>query len=134
MDNSSYVQKPREKVFDSDNSVDEGIECIALVSEVNQGNKREWVVDSAASAHMCNDRRQIRNLKRLKAKKSVKVGNGSHVKAIFEGTVKSRVRAGNVNVRNCKSVQVMQCIIGPRIEIQFTECVQGIISGKENAI
>ena len=91
--NFSYVRNPRDEI-DSDSSGDE-LECIALINEVSQEKKSKWVIDSAATEHMCHNRKQIRNLRKLKTKKNVKVGNGSYAKSQYEGTVKMRVRSGN---------------------------------------
>ena len=103
--NFSYVRgSRREKVVDSDSSDDE-VECIALVSEVHKQSDK-WVVDSAATNHLCNNRRQIRNMRRMKVVKSVKVGNGNYVKAKYEGTVKLRIRSGN-RVRVFKLTNVL---------------------------
>ena len=88
----SYVNRRKGKV-DSDSSDDE-VECIALISEEHQESLSKWVVDSAATDHMCKDRSSIRNLKKLKRNKNVKVGNGEYVQAQFEGTVKLKVRCG----------------------------------------
>ena len=91
--NFSYVRGLRKgRNADSESSDDE-VECIALVSEVSLVSDK-WVVDSAATYHMCKNRRQMRNLKRMKVMKRVKVGNGNYVQAKFEGTVKLRIRSG----------------------------------------
>ena len=90
--NFSYVNRRKGKV-DSDSS-DEEVECIALISEEHQESLSKWVVDSAATDHMCKDRSSIRNLKKLRRNKNVKVGNGEYVQAQFEGTVKLKVRCG----------------------------------------
>ena len=66
--NFSHVRRSRGRV-NSDSSDDE-VECIALVSEVHQENNKKWIVDSAATYHMSNSRKQIRNLRRLKVKQS----------------------------------------------------------------
>ena len=91
--NFSYVNRRKGRA-DSESSDDE-VECIALISEERQESQSKWVVDSAATNHMCKDRNSIRNLKRLKKSKNVKVGNGEYVQAQFEGTVKLKVRSGS---------------------------------------
>ena len=67
---------------------DEEIECIALVSQVSTvEHKKQWIVDSAASRHMCNDKNLMKNIKMLKTKQHIKVGNGNYVEAKAEGVV-----------------------------------------------
>ena len=91
--NFSYVRNTSDEI-DSDSSGDD-LECIALINEVSKEKKSKWVIDSAATEHMCHNRKQIQNLRKLKTKKNVKVGNGSYARSQFEGTVKMRVRSGN---------------------------------------
>ena len=88
--NFASVRNQREK-YESDSS---GDECIALVSEACNENKSKWVMDSAATNHMCKDRNEMTNLKRLDNVKRVKVGNGDYVEARFEGSVKLKVKHG----------------------------------------
>ena len=68
-------------------------ECIALFSKAEK-KVQKWIIDSAASEHMCNDRRKMHNIRRLRFPKRVSVGNGELVDAKFEGTVKIVVRTG----------------------------------------
>ena len=69
-------------------------ECIALVSEVISRKGCKWVVDSAATSHMCNDKSKFKNLRKLEQSQRVKVGNGQYTEASYEGTVILRVRTG----------------------------------------
>ena len=50
---SSFMCHRDRQSYDSDSDSD-SIECIALVSQVSTEKKKEWIVDSAASRHMCN--------------------------------------------------------------------------------
>ena len=100
--NFSYVQNQREK-YDSDSSSDE---CIALVSEACKKIKSKWVMDSAATNHMCKDRNEMTNLKRLDKVERVKVGNGDYVEARFEGSVKLKVKHGK-KLRTLKLFNVL---------------------------
>ena len=97
--NFSFVQNPRKR-YDSDSSN----ECIALVSEVRHGSR--WVMDSAATNHMCSDRSQMQNLQRLEKVEHVKVGNGDYIEAKFEGSVKLKVKHGK-KVRTFKLSNVL---------------------------
>ena len=70
-------------------------ECLALVSDVVEMSKKTWIVDSAASRHMCKDRKMFQNVRRLRYPKNVKIGDGSIIKARFQGTIKLQVRSVN---------------------------------------
>ena len=89
---SYHKSRSNGNTVDSESSDDE---CIALVSEVSEENKNKWIIDSAASRHMCKDRKQFRRMRRLKKTKEIKVGDGNIVRSNFEGTVKLRIRAIN---------------------------------------
>ena len=87
---------------DIDGSDDDGTgfeECIALImndqSTTPTMKDDKWIVDSAASSHMCNDINQFRNLKKLDVVKKIKVGDGFMVEAKAEGTVMLHVLTSN---------------------------------------
>ena len=103
--NFSYHRRNRKSKQDSDSSDDD--ECIALVSEVAEDKGKKWIMDSAATRHMSNDRKQfLGGMKRLDKKKSVKVGDGSIVTSNFEGTIKLSIKAVN-QVRKFKLRKVL---------------------------
>ena len=83
-------------------------ECIALVSEVVQEEERsKWIIDSAAGSHMCKNGCELENLRKLKRPKKVKVGNGQHVIAHREGTVKLLVKNSGRKIRKVKLHNVL---------------------------
>ena len=108
---------------DSESSDDE---CIALVSEVSEEIKKKWTLDSAASRHMCNDRRQFQKMKRLDEEVNVKIGDGNTVRANFEGTVKLRIKAIN-QVRKFKLKNVL---FVPDLKYNLLSVSQASESGK----
>ena len=109
--------------YDSESSDDE---CIALVSEVSEEIKKKWTLDSAASRHMCNDRKQFQKMKRLEEEVQVKVGDDSLVKAKYEGTVKLRIKAIN-QVRKFKLNKVL---FVPDLKYNVLSVSQASLSGK----
>ena len=123
--NFSHVRRSRGKVVNSDSSDDE-VECIALVSEVHQENNK-WVVDSAATYHMSNTRKQIRNLRRLKVKQRVKVGNGQYVEAKYEGTVKLRIRSG----RRVRLFKLSNVLYVPELKYNLLSVAKASQAGKK---
>ena len=96
---------------------DSDVECIALVSKVESVKK--WIVDSAASHHLCNDRKSLKDLIRLRYPKRVKVGNGEFVHAKYKGSVKLTVKAGNKN----RKVKLHNVLFAHWNYISFQYCV-----------
>ena len=89
---------------------DSDIECIALYSGVLKSGKQsnsKWIVDSAATNHMCCDRNDMQEIKRLDNPKNVKVGNGEYVKAKFKGSVKLLVKSSSNGTRKVKLHEVL---------------------------
>ncbi len=77
------------------------------LSGTSHNDKDKWIVDSAASSHMCNDVNQFRDLKALKKVKKVKVGNGCFMEAKLEGTVYINLKSRNNKVSKCKLSNVL---------------------------
>ena len=88
--NFSYVDRQKQSSSDS-----EDIECIALVSKVTVRNKKGWIVDSAATNHLCCDIKQFSSLSELEEDEKIKVGNGKYVTASKEGTVELLIRTAS---------------------------------------
>ena len=100
------------KAYDSDVDDFNFEDAIALVvsdslSGTSHNDKDKWIVDSAASSHMCNDVNQFRDLKALKRVKKVKVGNGCFMEAKLEGTVSINLKSRNNKVSKCKLSNVL---------------------------
>ena len=120
--NMCYRNNRNKTQFDSESSDDE---CIALVSEISE-NKNTRTLDSAASRHMCNDRRKFQGMTRLNEEVQIKVGDGSIVKAKYEGTVKLRIKAIN-QVRKFKLKKVL---FVPDLKYNLLSVSQASESGK----
>ena len=120
--NFSYSRKRSNKV-ESDSSDEE---CLALVSKMSEENKKKWIIDSAASRHMCSNRKLFQGMKRLEEGKDIKVGDGSIVRANFEGTIKLKIRAFN-QVRRFKLRKVL---FVPGLKYNLLSVSQAIESGK----
>ena len=99
---ANFTSTRRNQRSDSESSE----ECIALVSKVSEEKKNKWYLDSAASRHLCKDRKLFQRVNKLRYPKSVKVGDGSTVKANYEGTIKLKVRSGS-KVSKVKMVKVL---------------------------
>ena len=117
--------KKKSNMGDSESSDDD--ECIALVSDVLKNNRNKWVVDSAASRHMCNERKQfIGRLKRLSQVKEITVGDGSIVQANFEGTVKLRIKA----INQVRKFKLRKVLFVPELKYNLLSVSQASESGK----
>ena len=120
---ANFCQRNKSSIVDSESSDDE---CIALVSEVSKENKDKWIVDSAASRHMCNDRKQFKDLKRLDKGKEIRVGDGSLVRANFEGTIKLRIRA----INQVRKFKLRKVLFVPELKYNLLSVSQASESGK----
>ena len=113
--------------FVQDSDSDSDIDCIALVSQVSTvEHTKQWIIDSAASMHMCNNPRAMKNLKKLDITQRIKVGNGQYLEAKAEGTVKLEVNAGN-SIRKFKLGNVL---LAPELKFNLFSVSKAAESGK----
>ena len=87
-------------------SSDEEEECIALLHEsaiTKKTKTNNWVVDSGANRHMCNDGEKFVEFRYLKPDESrkVRVGDGFSLEAIGKGTIKVRTKSTNGKITKC---------------------------------
>ena len=104
---------------------DSDIECIALISEVNI-TKSKWIIDSAATSHMCNDEKSMQGLTRLENTQRVKVGNGEYLEAKFEGSVKLVVKSGN----KTRKVKLHNVLLVPGLKYNLFSVAKAAELGK----
>ena len=67
----------------------------ALLS--NSVKKNNWIIDSGATSHMCNDKMFL-NIKVFREPSEVLVGDGSSVKVIGEGMINLKIEYGKVRL------------------------------------
>ena len=101
-------------------------ECLALVSKVNEVKKEKWFLDSAASRHLCKNRKMFQSVSRLRYPKSVKVGDGSVVMAKFQGTIKMKIRSEN----GITKFKMMNVLYVPELKYNLLSVSQASKSGK----
>ena len=104
---------------------DSDVECIALISEVSSEEKK-WIVDSAASHHLCNSKCNMKDLRRLRHPKRVKVGNGKYVFAKHEGSVKISVKSGN----SIRYVKLHNVLFVPKLKFNLVSVSKSAEYGK----
>ena len=105
---------------------DSDVECIALISEVRNIEK-EWIVDSAASKHLCNDKKNMKNLRRLRYPQQVKVGNGEFVEAKHEGSVRLLVKSGS----KVRPVELLRVLYVPDLKYNLLSVSKSAELGKK---
>ena len=120
--NFSYHGKfSNKKQADSDSET----ECIALISETKI--KKKWIVDSAATHHMCNDKNDMKDLQRLRYPQNVKVGNGEYVQSNYKGTVKLVVESG----RTTRKVKLCDVLLVPNMKYNLFSVSKAAELGKK---
>ena len=102
------------------------IECIALVSEVETKDK-SWIVDSASSNHLCNDKNKMSDFKKLKYPEHVRVGNGELMVARYEGCVKLLVKTGRIT----RKVKLHNVLYVPELKYNLLSVSKSAEKGKK---
>ena len=108
-------------------SEDSDVECIALVSEVVPEKKKEWIVDSAATGHMCNNVKLMTNVRKLKQSENIKVGNGDVVEAQAKGTVKLDIHDGN----KARKFKLDNVLLAPGLKYNLLSVSRAAEAGKK---
>ena len=67
----------------------------------------EWIVDSGATCHMCNDETRFTDYIKLEQAEDVTLGDGHHLKAQGHGTVTLNVRVSEGKHQRCKLNNVL---------------------------
>ena len=131
-ESSFFCQRAGKTGFDSDS--DSEIDCIALASQVSTvEHRKQWVIDSAASHHMCNDSSAMENCKKLETSQKIRVGNGDVVEARVEGTVRLEINAGS----STRKFKLKKVLFAPELKFNLfsvpkaTEARKTIEFGKQ---
>ena len=88
---------------------DEGEEIVGLVTEhILSANRRSnWVVDSGATFHMCNNEKLFDQIIGLEMPQKITVDDGHYVQATGRGNVILRMNVPNGKIRKCKLSDVL---------------------------
>ena len=70
-------------------------------------SKSDWIVDSGATSHMCNDQRMFTELRQLGSDEKVTLGDGSTLEVAGEGTVDVDMVLTDGTKRGCMLRKVM---------------------------
>ena len=81
----------------------------------------------AASKHLCNDKKYLNNLRRLRYPKQVQVGNGECVEARHEGSVKLLVKSG----AKVRPVELLHVLYVPELKYNLLSVSKSAELGKK---
>ena len=70
-------------------------------------SRREWIVDSGATCHMCNDESMFTEMKKLGSSEKVTLGDGRPLEVAGEGTVDIEMLLTDGNSRGCALQKVL---------------------------
>ena len=70
-------------------------------------SKKDWVIDSGATSHMCNDRSNFTEYEQLRSDDKVTLGDGSTLKVAGEGTVDLDMLLDDGTRRSCALKKVL---------------------------
>ena len=68
---------------------------------------RDWIVDSGATCHICNDKTMFTEMKDLNPRENVTLGDGHNLEAVGEGTVDMKMLLPNGGSRMCALKNVL---------------------------
>lgn len=88
----------------SSTSDDEAMVVSHALSATSRGN---WIIDSGATCHMCNDKTLFRELRSLRRPQDVTLGDGHVLKATGEGTIPLEMLLPDGNTKRCSLKNVL---------------------------
>ena len=78
-----------------------------VMSASSTGNLNDWIVDSGATCHMCNDDKLFVELRSLEQPLEVMLGDGYAVEATGRGTITLEVTSMDGQASRCKLHEVL---------------------------
>ena len=92
---------------DSSDEAEAGLVVNHAVSAENISRSKYWIVDSGATSHICNNRKQFAHLYLLKHSVEIKLGDGCILMATAQGDVSLRTKYGNNKSCKCTLYDVL---------------------------
>ena len=108
-DKANVVDQQRRKYVEDSDSSDCGFVTVSHALFSTSIKTNNWIVDSGATSHMCNDENEFRELILFEKPKEVIVGDGNSVEAKGEGVIELMVNISASVVEKCKLVNVLLC-------------------------
>lgn len=82
-------------------------------------NRREWVMDSGATSHLCNSREMFLNMKQFH--ETVKLANGTEIQCRYKGTVLIKTKYCNL--------ELMDTLFVPELKTNFFSVIKASENG-----
>ena len=92
---------------ESSDEAEAGLVVNHALSAENISSSKYWIVDSGATSHICNNRKQFVHLYPLKHSIEVKLGDGRILMATAQGDVSLRMKYGSNKSRKCTLYDVL---------------------------
>ena len=90
-------------------------------------SRSDWIVDSGATSHMCNNRSMFTELNQLGANEKVTLGDGSSLDIAGEGTVDMDMLLSNGSRRSCALKRVLYV---PELAYNLVSVPRAVEAGK----
>lgn len=101
--NEKHKNPPRQSRKEKQPSQDAMLITHALVAK----SKNDWIIDSGATCHMCNDQNMFTEMKELGSQEKVTLGDGSLLQVVGEGTIDMEMLLSNGSNRGCTLKKVL---------------------------
>lgn len=121
--------KPQ-NVCTAEEEEDDDEEIISLVAEntLAVNGKSNWIVDSGATCHMCNEEELFEEISSLEIPQDITVGDGYSVQAIGKGTVTLEMNISENRNVVCKLSDVL---FVPQLSYNLLSVSKGATNGKK---
>jgi len=118
-----HKNPPRQSKKEQQSSQDAMLITNALVAK----SKDDWIVDSGATCHMCNDRRMFTEFKQLGSSEKVTLGDGRSLDVAGEGTVDMDMLLNDGIRRGCSLMNVLYV---PSLAYNLVSVSRAAVAGK----
>ena len=102
-------------------------EVFVATHALTASSKRDWIVDSGATCHMCNNKELFDEIKALDTPQEVKLGDGHTLQATAEGIVTLETLLPNGKSRMCRLENVL---LVPKLSFNILSVSKASKAGK----
>ena len=124
------LSRSRQQEDDTSSSDSESGFCALgehALATVTEEEKKKWLVDSGATKHMGNDKKQFDKLTPLEKPEKIKVGDGYYVESTMQGNVKLNL---NVDGKD-KTITLRNVLYVPDLSYNLLSVAKATDSGKQ---
>ena len=113
--------------MEEENSEDDALLVThALLSSAE--SKGNWIVDSGATCHMCNDQQLFKQFVSLKEPQEVTLGDGHSLEAVGQGIVTLETRLPSGKIKRCNLNNVL-CV--PKLAYNLLSVPKASAAGEQ---